>query len=299
MMIENVERNLKVRPHVIVASLVAIVVPMAAWQIPSAQSAGISKTEGAAAKVPEFAVAAIRPTGVKDGRWKLNYTLDGYSGMDVTVLALIQDAYGIYEGNRISGGPAWLGTAHYDVEAKVDDMDLAAFKKLDLDQRRLMLQTLLADRFKLKVHKEDKDFPIYALIVAKKGPRLRESKPGYVPPSTIKGFGGLVTRSRPGQFTVEWFTMAYFARDLSQWVDRKVVDKTGLTGHYDFNLDWTPDGGASPTASASSAEPNSSLDTSGPSIFTALQEQLGLKLKAEKGPVQILVIDHVEPPSAN
>jgi uncharacterized protein (TIGR03435 family) len=186
----------------------------------------------------------------------------------------------------------------FDIEAKLDEGDVSSFQSLDVDQRGLILQALLADRFRLKIHREIKELPVYALIAAKDGPKLRETSPDHVPAGAIKGFGGSVTRGGPGQLTVGWLTMPYFARLLSQQMDRIVVDKTGLTGHYDFKLDWAPDGGAVPvidTSNGASVPP----DPAGPSIFKAVQEQLGLKLEPQNGPLEVIVIDHVEEPSAN
>ena len=145
-----------------------------------------------------------------------------------------------------------------------------------------MLQALLADRFGLKVHQETRQLPIYALVVAKGGPRFQPSK-----------INGTTVSNGHAQITVTGsdHTVALLAEQLSRTLGRVVVDKTGLDGRYELSLKWTPDdapGGAG-TAPA---------DT-GPSIFTAIQEQLGLKLESQKGPVPILVVDHIDLPSQN
>ncbi len=166
----------------------------------------------------------------------------------------------------------------------MDEETAAALQKLppkeQSEQRRLMLRALLADRFKLKVHQETKILPLYQLVIAKGGPKLKES---HASKTTTNGIGRL---------TAQRMTMASLTRILTVVTDRLVVDKTGLTAEYDFDLRWTPD-----DLQESAGEIPEAV--SGPSIFTALKEQLGLKLQPAKGPVDILVIDHIERPSEN
>jgi len=188
-------------------------------------------------------------------------------------------------------------------------------EKLPPEQRilqvRLRVQSLLADRFKLLVRDETKEIPVYALVIAKNGPKLREAKPGDTYPNGIKGPDG---RSHPGMWWVEGgkltgqaLPMASLVMILSQScqleLGRTVLDQTGLKGKYDIALKWTPDqssagmfmGTAGVKPGAESAPP----DSSGPSLFTAIQEQLGLKLESTKGPTEAIVIDHIERPTAN
>jgi uncharacterized protein (TIGR03435 family) len=144
-------------------------------------------------------------------------------------------------------------------------------------QKEEMVQALLADRFHLVVHTETRELPIYTLVVAKGGPRL----------GAIQENGSSVN-TRNGRIEVQMRnSVAVLADELSKVAGRDVVDKTAITGRYDLKLQWTPDDGAAPAAG------------SGPSLYTALEEQLGLKLEPAKGPVQVLVVDHVEMPSAN
>jgi uncharacterized protein (TIGR03435 family) len=253
---------------------------------------------GTVVVLPLFAVSTVKVNNRNDGRWRMGPSQSGFSAMDVTLHMMIQEAYGTYENDRILEEPNWVKSRKFDVEAKVDDADQAILSSLDIHQRGRMLQALLADRFKLAAHRETRERPIYALIIAKNGPKLAESNPDYIPPSKIPGYGGLVRRSLPGQVTAEWMTMGHVAQLLTPYVDRLVVDKTGLTAHYDFKLVWAPDNGASTavggtTASSIPAAPE------GPSIFTALQEQLGLKLESQKGTIEVFVIDHVEHPTGN
>jgi len=220
----------------------------------------------------------------------------------MSVRQLVQEAYGVFEEDRIVGLDAnWLSSQKYDIDAKVDESDLETFQSLDYDHRRLMQQALLTDRFKLAVHLENKERPIYVLILAKNGPKLQESKTYPRGPGTIKGMGGLQRRGDP-HLTVEGGTMPYLAKHLSLTLGRTVVDKTGLTGRYDYKLDWTPDMDLAATGPMPGYPQRAAVqapDPSGPSIFTAIQEQLGLKLESQKGPVEILVVDRVEQPSEN
>jgi uncharacterized protein (TIGR03435 family) len=202
---------------------------------------------------------------------------------------LIRAAYG-YDDNLISGAPSWLYSEHYTLEAKVAGSDLPALARMAPDQRKLMLQPLLADRFQLRFHRETKQLPIFALVIAKSGSKLKQSPPADPGGSTAPQ----MKMSAHGQLTGQRFPISLLAQWLSLQVGRKVLDNTGLTGTYDFTLEWTPDSPASMSAGAETPAPDS-----GPSIFTAIQEQLGLRLESTKGPVETLVIDHVERPSEN
>jgi uncharacterized protein (TIGR03435 family) len=229
----------------------------------------------------------------------------GFRASNIVLKALIAQAYGI-EDHQILGAPSWVGSARFDIEAKVSSSDTDALHDLSPDQRRVMLQPLLAERFQLKVHKEVRSLPLLALVVAKGGPKLQEAKPGDTYQDGIKGFDGQaggagLMHMGPGRLTGQGLPISSLARILSQQLGNTVEDKTGLTGKYDFNLQWTPERNASPMSpeqGQQGAGAATSTD-SGPSIFTAIQEQLGLKLESQKGPVEVLVIDHVETPSEN
>ncbi len=182
----------------------------------------------------------------------------------VTAKALIAYAYDVRE-FQISGGPGWLGSEEYDIVAKPDG-DVGGDKVL------AMAKSLLAERFKLSLHHESKEMPVLALVVAKGGPKLQPAA----------GHGPEVRGGR-GRFVARNVTMGLFAAQLAGRVlDRPVLDRTGIAGEFDITLEWAFDPGAD----------------NGPSIGTALQEQLGLKLEAQKGAVDVLVIDRVERPSA-
>jgi uncharacterized protein (TIGR03435 family) len=222
-------------------------------------------------------------------------TPDGYSVGNGTLKLLIMEAYRV-KWDSIVGGPDWIGTTGYDIDAKVTPAADAPPPKLTGAQARQMIQSLLADRFKLVVHDETKDAPIYELQIAKSGSKLPESTPGDGFAKGIKGpDGNPVPSGYPmllgrGRLFGQAVSIDSLIDYLKQELERPVVDKTGLTGKYDLSLEWTPD---SMTAS------DSPTGASGPSLFTAVQEQLGLKLISTHGPVKTLVIDHIEPPSPN
>ena len=167
-----------------------------------------------------------------------------------------------------------------------------------------MLQALLADRCKLTLHRETKDLPVYALAIAENGPKLQEAKPGDTYANGIKGPNGHPggpgnIRMGRGTLTGQALSMADFVRALSDQLGRPVLDKTGLTGRYDLNLQWTPDDSQLPMFKATGTPSASQSAASGSSLFTTMQDQLGLKLESQDSPVEILVIDHVEKPSEN
>ena len=240
-----------------------------------------------------YEVASIEPNRAGDGLVRMKYNGDGLKAEGVTAKILVQLAYHVKD-FQISGEPGWADSDRYDIEAKVDQATLAALNKLSpeegKEQRQRMLQALLAERFKLKLSQSTKDLPIYALVLATNGPRFSESPTPPPDPPRV------VTRARfsatGGDFTATTMTMTGLADWLSQRLGRSVVDNTGLNGKYDLTLHWDP--------GSDLTDPGSSdLGPAGPSIFTALQEQLGLKLESQKGPVDILTIDSVERPGKN
>lgn len=255
------------------------------------------------AKVPEFAVVSVKPDKSGTMMVRLMFQPDGFSATNVSLKQLILLTWGINE-DRISGAPSWIDHANYDIEAKVEGADVPAMKNLTIDQRREMVRKLLADRFGLKVHDETKEMPVYALVVAKGGPKMKEAKPGDTYPNGMKGpdgKGGAGMMMFNGkQVTAQGVPISNLTQFLSRQTGRTVVDKTGLNGKYDFTLDLPARQGPMamgkpPEGDPAGADPVS--DDSGPSIFTLVQDQLGLKLESTKAPLSIIVIDHVEQPS--
>jgi bla regulator protein blaR1 len=204
------------------------------------------------------------------------YENDGFSATNYTLLGLVSEAYGVQEA-EISG-PDWMKSERYDLTAKVDSSAVGELRKLNIDQRRLMLQPLLRDIFHLAVHRETRNAPVYAFVVADNGSRLHDTKSG-TPSSmgtlSIRGAGHLSGDHVPLSELVDYF---------SKQLNRPLLDESGLAGRYDFTLQWTPD---SPSGAP------------GPSLSSALEQQLGLKLDARIAPVEFLVIDNVEKLSEN
>jgi uncharacterized protein (TIGR03435 family) len=195
---------------------------------------------------------------------------------NATMQSLITYAFDVRD-FQISGGPGWLTADRYDITGKPENGAHDA-------QMKEMLRTLLAERFQLQTHRETKNGSVYALVVAKSGMKLEvTTNPNHRTSHTSASADGKRT------FHAEGFNMDELAASLANILRQTVVDRTGDAGKYDFDLSWMPDPGTS----------NNAADLSGPSIFTALQEQIGLRLESQKGPIPILVIDRVERPSEN
>jgi uncharacterized protein (TIGR03435 family) len=208
----------------------------------------------------------------------------------------------------IEGGPSWINSERYDLKAR------AAAVEPQVLMHGPMLQSLLEDRFKLKIHRETKDIPIYALTVAKGGGKLRAFKEGscnpyditatFPPPPPPENPCRNRGTTNQGTLTIDAQanTLDDFARFVLGVMDRPVINKTGIKGRFDFHLEYKPDDASSPIERGgnSAGGPDAPSDaSSGESIFTALQEQLGLKLVPTRGPGEILVIDSVERPTEN
>ncbi|HEY6250018.1 MAG TPA: TIGR03435 family protein [Candidatus Angelobacter sp.] len=297
----NSECNIK-KSFFTATSVAAIAATLAFGLLPRLQAQAQSP-QPAPTPSPSFEVASIKPNKADDQRMMFRMTPDGFSASGVPLKLLIEFAYNIKD-FQISGGPGWIDSERYDIDAKMDEANIEAIKKMPRDQaveqRRLMVQSLLADRFKLKVTHSNKELPIYALVVAKNGPKLVQA----ADTSSAPGGPGPQSQLRftPGELSGTGIRMSGLANQLSREIGRKVVDKTGLQGNYDFTLHWTPDRPADgPGGPGSAGAPGDAPapDSSGPSVFTALQEQLGLKLESQKGPVETLIIDSIEKPSEN
>jgi uncharacterized protein (TIGR03435 family) len=226
---------------------------------------------------------------------------DGVVITNVNLYAIVRFAYDFYRQDLISGVPAWAETERYDIQAKVAGTDVAAWRGMKDSERRLMLQAVLTERFGLKAHWESREVGVHALVVAKGGPKIRESKPGETGELTDangKPVQGIL-HTGPGQETAQGASMAELALELSDYTGRQVIDKTGLAGVYDFKLQFTPEPGFGPEYRRQRQQAAPLPEFTGPTIFTAVQEQLGLKLEAAKLPVNGLAIDHLERPAGN
>jgi bla regulator protein BlaR1 len=226
-----------------------------------------------------FEVASVKPTAETGSGRSLNRLPGGrFSTTNATVEMMIEFAYDV-RAPQISGGPTWLESDGFDIVAKAEG------ENPDL---RLMLQKLLEDRFKLALHRETKELSEYTLVVGKSGPKLQRSDKDR---GSISGGG-------KGRTIYQKVSMTMLAQNLSQRLGRTVTNGTGLKGDFDFTLEWTP-GEGEPRKKVDGVEVPLPADATGPSVFTAVQEQLGLKLESMKGPVEILVIDRAEKPSGN
>lgn len=210
---------------------------------------------------------------------------------------LVMMAYQVHD-FQVIGGPGWIDSDRYNIDAKAERPPAVNMEYRDLQLRRL--QTLLRDRFNLTIHRETKELPIYELTVAKGGPKLKppnciQREPGDTtisPGKTSWDYCGLIGFNGRGRLQSSSTTLVNLANYLSNPLSRTVVDKTGITGEFQVQLTFAPDTPTGPTDGATAAD-------LGPDFFTAIQEQLGLKLESAKGPVESLVIDHVERPSEN
>ncbi|HKR26898.1 MAG TPA: M56 and DUF3738 domain-containing protein, partial [Acidobacteriaceae bacterium] len=257
---------------------------------------GASKPGTPPAKVPDFAVASVKPDKSGTMMVRIMFQPDGFSATNVSLKQLILLTWGVND-DRISGAPSWIDHANYDIEAKVDSADVPAMRNLTIDQRREMVRKLLEERFGLKSHEETKELPVYALVVAKGGPKLHEAKPGDTYPNGFKGpegKGGAGMMMFNGkQLTAQAVPISNLTQFLSRQTQRTVIDKTGLTGKYDFTLDlpgMPKLGPVQKPADDNAAGADSASEDSGPSIFTLVQDQLGLKLDSAKAPLPVVII---------
>ena len=243
--------------------------------------------EEASAPSPQFAVATVKPARHGNGMSFLQSLPDGIRIENFPLRLILRAAFGMQD-DRVLGVPDWADVQRFDVEAKVDDSDVAKFGALTFEQRQEMLVPLLIDRFGLKFHREQRDLPTYDLVIAKGGSKLKESnaEPGQ---RHFRPVG-------PGQLESIGFPMKALLPILSRQLGRTVFDKTGLTGLYDYTLQWTPDSRFGPFPNGSTGDADAA---SKPDLFAALRDQLGLELKSQRGPVEVVVIDRISQPNAN
>ncbi|MGA2730964.1 MAG: TIGR03435 family protein [Terracidiphilus sp.] len=270
----------------------AFILLASALLLPFAATAQAPKTESSPkpAPTPSFDVVSIHLSPPSpDGHnhiWNDVHESHFRTG-NLSIRDLIQYAYYLPK-SQILGGPPWLNSAMYDIDAKSDPEVDARLKAMPGDaaaqQKRLMVQALLADRFAFAAHHETRELPIYNLVLAKGGAKFQ--------PSDRSGTTIDTWRSRMHVAGSD-DTIGLLARELAQLQGRVVVNKTGLSGRYDLTLRWTPHDAPPPLLNGA-PDPNAP-----PGLFTAIQEQLGLKLESSKGPVDVLVIDKIEQPSPN
>jgi uncharacterized protein (TIGR03435 family) len=233
-----------------------------------------------------FEVAAIKPTpDDQTGRFIRMEGAHQFAARGHTLKSLLGAAYNLPP-RAISGGSSWIDSERYDIIAKTPNEI-----RPNLDEQMAMLRKLLVERFKLAFHREEKEFPVYALTIAKGGPKLKESTAPGDP-------AVLINHIFPDhiELPARNATMAQFVAMMQRAVlDRPVIDRTGLSAKYDFDLEWTPDDTQFGVTLPAATQENPQR----PGLSAALPQQLGLKLVATKGPVAVLVIDHVERPAEN
>lgn len=230
--------------------------------------------------MPGFQVATIKPSQPQESR-TMQIRGNRFATTDTSVSDLLKYAYGLHE-QEIVGGPSWLETQKFDLMC-----DPETEARPSTDDFKKMVQALLSDRFRLVAHREIRDLSVLEIVNARTGPRLTKSD---MPPNGLPTYG-----YAPGQLSVRNATMADFATYLQRFVtDRPVFDRTGAAGKYDLDLRWTPD-----DSQIEESRQGDERNTSFPGLYTAIQEQLGLKLQEAKRPAPVLVIDQVELPSPN
>lgn len=296
-----------------VALAIAAVLALALPIFMGAITAPAMHAQSTAGSLPSFEVASIKPDPVaadyQGTHIHMGLVGSHYISTGLTAKYLIEVSYGV-EDFQVSGGPDWINSDKYNIDAKIDDATFAAWQKLSADQRTddlfmQMFQSLLAERFKLKISHQTKDLPMYALVVAKGGPKFSSSQEtfpnaGHGAPEAdlLKSAGSHVFSDNGGPITAveNGVSMKTFVSMLARRPElggRLVLDQTGLNDKYTFKFQWVrqPTGGAD--------DNNSSVAVTGPSLWTALEEQLGLRLESAKGPVDTIVIDSIEKPSEN
>jgi uncharacterized protein (TIGR03435 family) len=276
--------------------------------------AALLRAQAAApADPPRFEVASVKENTSGDSRSPMRTQPGGrFVATNVLLRFLIADAYLgpqlVYLSSRIIGGPDWIRSTHYDITAK-SNTEFRPSPDGASRELLLMLRSLLEERFKLRTHRETRELPVYELVVARAdgrlGPQLRQStsecdglppprQPGEPPPcGAMGGPARIMAGGLPMQRFADMITARLAVGGGADAEGRLVVDKTGLSGRFAFTLAWTPE--QMPTASPPPGVPP--VDPNGPSFFTALEEQLGLKLRPAKGPVEVLVIDSVDRPT--
>jgi uncharacterized protein (TIGR03435 family) len=272
-----------------------------------------AQAQSTAADGPSFEVASVKQNKSGDAFMRIGGPPGRFNATNMPLRQLVQLAYQI-QPFQLEGGPGWISSDRFDIVAKTDG-NLPPQTPGVPGPIQLMMRTLLADRFKLVLHHETKEQAIYALVMAradgKLGPQLKKSETDCAALAAARGRGAEPSAPPtpgvrpqcgmmifPGSLSAGGLPLSQFAANLSGNLQRIVVDRTGLTGSFDVDLTWTPDQMPQQQGPRPPGAPEfPPIDPNGPSLFTAVQEQLGLKLESTKGPVDVLVIDRAERPA--
>ena len=228
-----------------------------------------------------YDVASIKLNKTGNGHVSVRVNDNLYDAINVSVKGLVAEAYAVRE-DLVSGVDGLVASARFDISAKIIEPDLKAMESMSDKEQGAMLLPMLQERFKLQAHTETKMLPVYELVLIKGGPRFKASAPGD---TKEKG-----THIQNRELEAGDVTMESMAKTIANQVHRTVIDKTGLKGSYDLSLKWSREDGVNL---------DDGTKDSAPPIFTALEEQLGLKLVPAKGPVETVVVDRVEMPTEN
>jgi uncharacterized protein (TIGR03435 family) len=281
--------SLKGTPHIVVPhclyACALLIASLAAPRVGAQQAAPT-------VKLPSFEVGTVKPS--KPGRFgeDLDESNNTLTIQNYSLRHLIREAYGLKADSQIIGGPAWIDTQRFDIVAKMDDAEVARMEKMDGDESDRewdrMLQSLLADRFQLSVTRGQRTLPVFALVVTRSGPKVKRTpeKPSVASPDSDSGIN-----IHNGELTARATSMDSFADALTGMRDmasRVVINRTGLAGNFDFQLEWARDRGD-----------GASQDSPYPGLFEALPEQLGLRLKSARAQVDVVVVESAKEPASN
>ena len=316
---KNIVRKLNFGKKLLLTTLgvAAIALPIIFGLARPAHSQAQSSSQDMAAKTFAFTrgyqQVSVTPGETGNGiiQSRILFKPDSLMVKNQTLQELLKLAYGV-QASQISGGPDWLTTARFNIEAKLDDATVAELKKLSPEQQKmerdLMFQNLLADQFKVALHRESRLLPGYALVIAKNGPKVQPATPGDTYPNGIKGRDGLPAGPHKFDFgpegvIVQALPMSFVSSSLATHLGQPVVDRTGLTGDYDFTLNWPPKAEppveTSVHTNAQTGAKETTVHITPASLIAAVEEQLGLKLDPQTIPLPVLVIDRAEKPAAN
>jgi uncharacterized protein (TIGR03435 family) len=314
----NPSRHFGIR-RMLIFSAAGLALVAGGWKTPllhAARAQNPQQSQSVASdKIPdyEYDVVSVKPTDPSLNQTGTRiplgivYSADGFDAKSMRLWGLIVNAYGVQQ-LRVLGAPEWWNTERFNLLAKVDAETADALQKLPPEQlkvvRQRMLQKILTERFALTFHHETKEMPAFFMTIAKGGSKLKEYSPDQANPNDVTDFEGNRATNRflvqGDELIGQSVTMANFIGQLSLNLDTPIVDKTGLTGTYDFRFKFFVDYSAyaAPPGGTNGQPVVVRIDTNGP-IIDAIQKNLGLKLEQGKGPVDVIVIDHAERPSGN